>query len=441
MKKLVGVALALGCLLSAQEARAENVDINLTVNPDSAVVAGTSSDSSVTFSCNPIDDFSFVGDSETIFRVNFDAGDGLYVVRTATSASISARFSPTGTTCPSFAMGNSNQLLTATIEGSNVPSTTFTGGTIQTNSHLGFSVSLDRRGGYVFDGYTLAQDNLTTSGNSSIMGAQTYKLCECTVKFSSSVLFATQPVATYAYPTPPPVAVYESYSGEACGEANGIVLRYGPDDGGAGAGDFTLSTFWDGILQDDEQDSAFTFCDAEAGATGSAGSLFATTAEPAGENCEFGGLKVTSGVDDDGSETLDEGEVDNTGYVCNGEDGTPGADGEDGSPGNDGTPGTPGTSGPMGEPGADGRTSLVSVTPEATGANCTAGGIKVATGVDDDDNGTLEEGEIDETSYVCSATTAAVSGGGGCAVGSSDTSSWSLLVLLAMVGLAIRRKR
>jgi len=43
----------------------------------------------------------------------------------------------------------------------------------------------------------------------------------------------------------------------------------------------------------------------------------------------------------------------------------------------------------------------VVLTDEPAGANCAAGGQRVDSGLDDDDSGTLEAGEIDQTSYVC----------------------------------------
>lgn len=47
-------------------------------------------------------------------------------------------------------------------------------------------------------------------------------------------------------------------------------------------------------------------------------SLIAMAAEPAGNNCIYGGTKVTSGQDLNSSGTLDAGEVTATGYACNG---------------------------------------------------------------------------------------------------------------------------
>ena len=44
--------------------------------------------------------------------------------------------------------------------------------------------------------------------------------------------------------------------------------------------------------------------------------------EPAGNNCPTGGVRLDSGYDDDGSGALEDGEIEDTQYVCNGSDGS-----------------------------------------------------------------------------------------------------------------------
>ena len=90
-------------------------------------------------------------------------------------------------------------------------------------------------------------------------------------------------------------------------------------------------------------------------------------------NCDFGGFKVDTGVDDNGDGTLDDpDEIDNTFYICNA------------------------------EPGADGLASLINVELEQPNGNCEFGGIKVETGLDDNNNGMLDDpDEIDNTSFIC----------------------------------------
>lgn len=57
--------------------------------------------------------------------------------------------------------------------------------------------------------------------------------------------------------------------------------------------------------------------------------------------------------------------------------------------------------GAPGAQGAPGNDTLVEVTPEPAGENCPWGGDAVAYGVDSDDDGALAEGEVDGVTYVC----------------------------------------
>jgi hypothetical protein len=53
--------------------------------------------------------------------------------------------------------------------------------------------------------------------------------------------------------------------------------------------------------------------------------------------------------------------------------------------------------------GEDGKTMLTRTTKEAAGSNCTYGGTKIETGIDANNNGTLEDAEVTttQTKYVC----------------------------------------
>jgi len=118
-----------------------------------------------------------------------------------------------------------------------------------------------------------------------------------------------------------------------------------------------------------------------------------------GAACPNGGVQVNVGIDDNGNGTLETTEIDGTEYVCHG------------------------------APGVDGKTSLVSITPEAAGVNCVAGGLRVRSGLDANDNGTLDApAEVETTEYVCNGVngtdgapslvrTSAVSAGPRCATG------------------------
>ncbi len=145
-------------------------------------------------------------------------------------------------------------------------------------------------------------------------------------------------------------------------------------DNGDGGG-----TANNGTLEAGEIDSTYFSCDGSDGFT----SLLTSIDEAAGANCPSGGQRIDVGLDNgDGSGianngTLEAGEVDSTFFLCDGADGT------------------------------DGFTSLLTSTDEAAGANCTDGGQRIDSGLDNGDgagianNGLLEAGEIDETSYVC----------------------------------------
>ncbi|HYO54579.1 DUF7151 family protein, partial [Archangium sp.] len=98
--------------------------------------------------------------------------------------------------------------------------------------------------------------------------------------------------------------------------------------------------------------------------------------EAPGANCGQGGTAVKSGLDSNANGTLDNSEVTNTTFVCNGR---PGADGQ------------------------NGKTSLVRLDPEPSGTNCTYGGTAVKSGLDSNDDKRLNDLEVTTTQFVCSA--------------------------------------
>ena len=85
----------------------------------------------------------------------------------------------------------------------------------------------------------------------------------------------------------------------------------------------------------------------------------------------------------------------------------PGATGPQGPAGPTGPQGPTGDAGPQGPTGATGpqgpagENSLVAVSTEPPGANCALGGLRVDTGLDSNNDGALENGEIQHTAYVC----------------------------------------
>ena len=77
----------------------------------------------------------------------------------------------------------------------------------------------------------------------------------------------------------------------------------------------------------------------------------------------------------------------------------------------DGDDGKDGSNGINGNNGVNGLNSLISQTMLAVGhEQCLNGGIQVDSGIDDDNSGVLDNGEIDATEYVCSPAVAQVQG-------------------------------
>ena len=132
-------------------------------------------------------------------------------------------------------------------------------------------------------------------------------------------------------------------------------------------------------------------------------SVTLTTVEPAGVNCATGGVKLEFGPDVNGNGLLDAAEIVPalTQYVCNGASGAVGAVGPQGIQGVAGTNGT------------NGLNALVKTTVEPAGANCVAGGTKVETGLDANNNGVLDLAEINaaQTTFVCNGAGGAIPNG------------------------------
>jgi hypothetical protein len=156
------------------------------------------------------------------------------------------------------------------------------------------------------------------------------------------------------------------------------------------------------------------------GANGTNGqnTLVKTTTEVAGANCTTGGVKIEYGLDANSNGVLDANEVNATltKYVCNGAvgatgptgaTGPAGATGATGPQGATGQTGATGPAGTNGTNGTNGQNTLVKTTTETAGANCTTGGMKVEYGLDANNNGVLDAGEINATltKYVCNGAT------------------------------------
>ena len=81
--------------------------------------------------------------------------------------------------------------------------------------------------------------------------------------------------------------------------------------------------------------------------------------------------------------------------------GPPGPVGEKGDTGAAGPGGPAGIQGDTGPAGPGGVSSLVRLSPEPGGSNCSKGGNRIDVGKDDNDDGVLSPGEIDDTRYLC----------------------------------------
>lgn len=85
----------------------------------------------------------------------------------------------------------------------------------------------------------------------------------------------------------------------------------------------------------------------------------------------------------------------------NGKDGSDGRNGKAGRDGEDGRDGKDGKDGEPGEPGAPGKISLVRIEDEPVSVNCPAGGKKILSGLDLNDDNHLDDDEVLTTSYLC----------------------------------------
>lgn len=143
------------------------------------------------------------------------------------------------------------------------------------------------------------------------------------------------------------------FAGANCANG-GVRIDTGPDVNG------------NSVLDSNEINNTDYVCNYQNSGTG-INSLVKTTAEAAGANCTYGGIRVDTGSDLNGNGVLDIAEITGTNYVCNG----------------------------------TGTNSLVKTSQETAGGNCTSGGIRIDTGLDLNSNGVLEAAEITSTNYVC----------------------------------------
>ena len=127
-----------------------------------------------------------------------------------------------------------------------------------------------------------------------------------------------------------------------------------------------------------------------------AAALVETSAEPAGDNCAESGVRVDSGVDEDGDGALSDSEIDSTQFVCNGPSGEAGPAGSQGEQGARGPEGS--SMGAGGEPG-DGSDLGALIRISHNRAECMNDASLVEVGIDQNGDGTLSAREVTDQDY------------------------------------------
>ena len=89
--------------------------------------------------------------------------------------------------------------------------------------------------------------------------------------------------------------------------------------------------------------------------------------QTAGSTCTASGVRVQTGLDNDGNNVLDDSKIQRTSYTCNG------------------------------------TADLIASTPEPSGVNCPADGVRIQSGKDSNGNVTLEAAEVSGTQCACNA--------------------------------------
>jgi alpha-tubulin suppressor-like RCC1 family protein len=134
---------------------------------------------------------------------------------------------------------------------------------------------------------------------------------------------------------------------------------------------------FDGKLDDGEVKQVQYVCNGANGKT----PVLKTKAEPIGTRCPTGGQAISWGYDDNMNGVLDVAERKDTTYVCNGANGQNGANGAN---------------------GASGKSSLVTLIDITPGdPRCLSGGKGIYSGLDANGDGLLQPTEVQGSSFVC----------------------------------------
>ncbi|HMG90769.1 MAG TPA: hypothetical protein VK589_11945 [Chryseolinea sp.] len=123
----------------------------------------------------------------------------------------------------------------------------------------------------------------------------------------------------------------------------------------------------DNVLDTNEIESVKYICNGINGLR----SLVDVVNEAAGPNCINGGVKLMSGGDTNGNDLLEALEITSTLYICSV------------------------------NIGSDGHSTVFNVDGESPGVNCSAGGYKIESGLDINDNLILDNSEVGTTQYIC----------------------------------------
>jgi hypothetical protein len=124
------------------------------------------------------------------------------------------------------------------------------------------------------------------------------------------------------------------------------------------------------ILDQEEFLSSKYICDPSAGIN----SLITTAPIASGDICTDGGLQINFGRDMNNNADLDDDEIESVRFICH---------------------------------GTVHETNLLSISDEPQGSDCSYGGVRISSGMDKDFNGVLDESEVTTTKFICNANGAA----------------------------------
>lgn len=174
------------------------------------------------------------------------------------------------------------------------------------------------------------------------------------------------------------VSITAIEAGEDCAEG-GVAISHG------------LDTNENGVLDPSEIEETETVCHGDSASNGgtsnNAQSLIRVVSVVAGGDCPNGGARIDTGIDTNGDNVLDDEEVTDSVYVCNGLD------------------------------GANAPASMVDVSRVENAEGCTGAAIQIESGVDQNGNGVLEASEVSATELICEPN---ASGGDNCTLEDVD---------------------